>query len=50
MAIMTNPADFAVPAFKVGPKTKTVAFYIFVGIVAMGIAIPAALATAGQPL
>ena len=49
MAIMTNPADFAAPAFKVGKKTKTVAFYVFVGIVAMAIAIPVALATSAQP-
>jgi len=49
MAITTNPADFAVPAFKAGPKTKTVAFYLFVGIVAIGIAIPAAIMSAGQP-
>ena len=38
MAITTNPADFAAPAFKVGQKTKIVAFYVFVGIVAMAIA------------
>ncbi|WP_428410099.1 hypothetical protein [Hyphococcus sp.] len=49
MAITTNPADFTAPAFKVGSKAKTVAFYLFIGVVAMGIAIPAALATAGQP-
>ncbi len=49
MAITTNPADFAAPAFKVGAKAKAVAFYIFIGLVAMGVAIPAALATAGQP-
>lgn len=46
MAITTNPADFAAPAFKAGPKTKTVAFYVFVAIVAIAVAIPAALATA----
>ncbi len=45
MAITTNPADFAAPAFKAGPKTKTVAFYVLVAIVAMAVAIPAALAT-----
>ncbi|WP_375205503.1 hypothetical protein [Hyphococcus sp.] len=49
MAITTNPADFAAPAFKAGPKAKMVAFYLFVGIVAMGIAIPAAIMSFGQP-
>lgn len=50
MAITTNPADFAAPAFKAGPKTKTAAFYVFVGIVAMAIAVPAAFAAYGYPL
>ena len=50
MAITTNPADFAAPSFKVGSKVKTIAFYVFIGLVAMSVAIPAALATAAQPL
>ena len=45
MAIMTNPAAFAAPVVKLGPKTAAVALYVVIGITAMAIAIPAALAT-----
>ncbi len=44
MAIATE-RDFA-PDINIGPKTAKAAFYILVGILAMGIAIPAALMTA----
>ena len=45
MAIASNPRDYA-PDIEIGPKTAKAAFYILVGLVAMGIAIPAALMSA----
>jgi len=45
MAITSHPADFADHGVSFGPKAKLTAFYVFVGIVAMAVAIPAALAT-----
>jgi hypothetical protein len=45
MAIMTNPADFAAPVIKLGPKTAKAVLYIAIGAVAIAIAVPAALAT-----
>ena len=47
MAVTTNPADYAAPDIKLGPKAAMAAFYILVAIVAMAIAIPAAFATFG---
>ena len=45
MAIISNPADYAAPSVKVGPKTALTALYIVIAIAAMAVAIPAALAT-----
>lgn len=45
MAVISKPTDYAVPSVKVGPKTATAALYIVIGIAAMAVAIPAALAT-----
>ena len=50
MAVVSNPKDFADTDIKVGPKTMTVAFYILVGVIAAGIAIPAAFMTADAGL
>ncbi|MEX6632221.1 hypothetical protein [Hyphococcus lacteus] len=44
MAITSHPADFADHGVSFGPKAKLAAFYVFVGIIAMAVAIPAALA------
>ena len=44
MAVATNK-DFFVHDLKVGPKTVQAVLYALIGVVAMGIAIPAALAT-----
>jgi len=52
MAIATNPRDFSAPrgfpakGVHFGPKTRAAIFYIFVGVTAMAIAIPAALMSA----
>jgi hypothetical protein len=46
MAVATNK-DFFVRDLKVGPKTIQSVLYVLIGVVAMGIAIPAALATGG---
>ena len=44
MAIATNPGDFA-QDIKISRKTAVTAFYVLAGLIAMGIAIPAALMT-----
>ena len=46
MAITTNPADFAVPSVKLGPKTAATIFYVLIGAVAIAIGVPAAIMTA----
>ncbi len=48
MAVSSNPADFADPSIKLGPRTMVAAFYILIGIVAMAVAVPAAFATFGS--
>ncbi|WDI32259.1 hypothetical protein PUV54_03515 [Hyphococcus flavus] len=50
MAVTTHPADYAAAPVKVGPKTAMTALYVVIGLAAMAIAIPAALATgAAEP-
>lgn len=46
MAITTHPADYAAPAFKVGPKTAQALMYVLIGVAAIAIGIPAAIVTA----
>lgn len=45
MAVVTHPADYAASPIKIGPKTALAAFYLVIGIAAMAVAIPAAIAT-----
>lgn len=47
MAIATTK-DFASHDIKFGPKTAFTALYILIGLIAMGIAVPAALATGAK--
>ncbi|WP_425411003.1 hypothetical protein [Hyphococcus sp.] len=50
MAVVSHPADYAAPSVKVGPKTAMTALYVVIGLAAMAVAIPAALATgAAEP-
>ncbi len=50
MAVATNPRDFAAADIKISRKTALAAFYILVGVLAIGIAVPAALMTADASL
>ena len=46
MAITTHPADYAAPAFKVGPKTAQAVMYVLIGVAAIAIGVPAAIMSA----
>jgi hypothetical protein len=50
MAIMTNPADFAAPVIKLGPKAAMAVLYVAIGAVAIAVAVPLALATGDAAL